>query len=51
MFHAAAAMLKFQGHYLISPEVRRELESKETEDGHLITTVEVVRKTKDSMEF
>ncbi|CAI5445294.1 unnamed protein product [Caenorhabditis angaria] len=44
-------LIRFHGHYLISPEVRRELESKETEDGHIITTVEVSTRKKDSMEF
>ncbi|CAB3403592.1 unnamed protein product [Caenorhabditis bovis] len=44
-------LIRYHGHYLITPEIRRELESKETEDGHIITTVEVEGRKKDSMEF
>uniref|UniRef100_A0A1I7U3C3 Bystin n=1 Tax=Caenorhabditis tropicalis TaxID=1561998 RepID=A0A1I7U3C3_9PELO len=44
-------LIRFHGHYLISPEIRRELESKETEDGHIITSVVVEGRKTDSMEF
>ncbi|CAI2347808.1 unnamed protein product [Caenorhabditis sp. 36 PRJEB53466] len=44
-------LIRFHGHYLISPEIRRELESKETEDGHVITSVVVEGRKNDSMEF
>lgn len=44
-------LVRFQGHYLVTPEIRRELESKQTEDGHEVVTVDVPERPKDSMEF
>ncbi|CAD6188210.1 unnamed protein product [Caenorhabditis auriculariae] len=44
-------LIRFQGHYLISPEVRRELESKETDDGHVVTTLVIPTRSDDTMEF
>ncbi|EYC20360.1 hypothetical protein Y032_0022g587 [Ancylostoma ceylanicum] len=45
-------LTRYQSHYLISPEVRRELESKEGESSRTsVAKVEVVARQNDSMEF
>ncbi|CAI4230415.1 unnamed protein product [Auanema sp. JU1783] len=43
-------LIRYQGHYLISPEIRRELGSKEV-DGKVVSSVPVEDKRKDTMEF
>ncbi|KAK6742579.1 hypothetical protein RB195_010065 [Necator americanus] len=48
---AIVDLTRYHSHYLISPEIRRELESKEEESSHMVSKIEIVSRPNDSMEF
>ncbi|VDP15305.1 unnamed protein product [Heligmosomoides polygyrus] len=48
---AIMELIRYQNHYLITPEIRRELESKSTDVDVPATRVETVARPNDTMEF
>ncbi|PIO56719.1 hypothetical protein TELCIR_21880 [Teladorsagia circumcincta] len=47
-------LIRYQSHYLISPEIRRELESKAVDGEHgeqTVTKIDIVARANDTMEF